>query len=103
MPRIVAAFRIAAILEACSWMGLLIGMAFKYSGNGEAGVHLFGPIHGGLFMVYVLLAGPATRAAGWSARGTLLALLAAIPPLTTLWVERRLRAEPIAADGAAAA
>jgi integral membrane protein len=91
MPGTITVFRIVAVLEACSWTGLLIGMAFKYSGNGEAGVHLFGPIHGAMFVLFVVLAVPAARAAGWGPRGTLLTLLAAIPPLTTLLVERRLR------------
>ena len=92
----IRAFRLAAIAEACSWLGLLIGMAFKYSGISEAGVHLFGPIHGALFMAYVLLAFPAAQALGWNRRQLLLALAAAIPPFATLLVERRLIAPRVA-------
>lgn len=92
------AFRTVAVLEACSWAGLLIGMAFKYTDNGEAGVHLFGPVHGALFVAYVLLAIPAARSVGWGWRGTLLTVAAAVPPFTSLLAERAMaRAEHTAA------
>ncbi|MCW2971908.1 MAG: hypothetical protein JWN72_181 [Thermoleophilia bacterium] len=85
----VVAFRAAAIAEAVSWTGLLVGMAFKYTDHGAAGVHLFGPIHGALFLFYVLLAVPAARAAGYGSRGTLAVMAASIPPYTSLIAERR--------------
>ena len=85
----VTLFRAAAFAEACSWLGLLIGMLVKYTGNGELGVQIFGPIHGGLFMAYALLAVSAGRELGWSSRMTTIALLAAIPPFVTLFIERR--------------
>ena len=44
------AFRLAAIAEACSWAGLLVGMFFKYVVVGDdIGVKIFGPVHGALF------------------------------------------------------
>lgn len=82
------AFRVIAVLEACSWAGLLLGMAFKYTDNGEAGVQIFGPIHGGFFMAYVVLGLLASRAVGFNARQTLLVLAASIPPFTSLLAER---------------
>lgn len=86
-------FRATAVIEALTWAGLLVGMAFKYviSGN-EAGVHLFGPLHGGAFIAYVVMTLVASRAFGWRHRTTLLALAASIPPLATwvfeAWAER---------------
>ena len=42
------AFRVVAVFEAFTWAGLLVGMYFKYLGNGsELGVQIFGPLHGG--------------------------------------------------------
>lgn len=89
-PRTVArAFRIAAIAEAFSWVGLLIGMFIKYvPETSEIGVKIFGPIHGGIFVAYVLIALVAARVLRWSAGTTLLALAASIPPLVTIWFER---------------
>jgi len=90
-PRTAAtAFRIVAIAEACSWIGLLIGMFVKYvPETTELGVKIFGPIHGGIFVVYVILALVTARVLRWSAGTTLLALVASVPPLASVWFERR--------------
>lgn len=89
-PRTVAtAFRVVAIAEACSWIGLLIGMFVKYvPETSEIGVQVFGPIHGAIFMAYVLITLVAARVLRWSAGTTLLALAASVPPLVTVWFER---------------
>jgi integral membrane protein len=90
-PRTVAtAFRVVAVAEAFSWVGLLIGMFIKYvPETTELGVKIFGPIHGGIFVAYVVIALLAARVLRWSAGTTLLALVASIPPLATIWFERR--------------
>jgi integral membrane protein len=83
-------FRVAAIAEACSWIGLLIGMAFKYLVVfDDVGVRVFGPIHGALFIAYVVVALLTARVFRWSPTTTVLALLASIPPAATVWFERR--------------
>jgi integral membrane protein len=89
-PRTAAtAFRIVAVAEACSWVGLLAGMFVKYvPETTELGVKIFGPIHGGIFVAYVLVALLAARILRWDLRTTLLALAASVPPLATLWFER---------------
>ncbi|MGE3286964.1 MAG: DUF3817 domain-containing protein [Pseudonocardia sp.] len=82
-------FRIVAVAEACSWAGLLVGMFFKYVVvQNEIGVQIFGPIHGALFVAYLLVTVLAARALRWDARTIVLALVASIPPLATLWFER---------------
>jgi integral membrane protein len=89
-PRTAAtAFRIVAVAEALSWVGLLIGMYVKYvPETTELGVKVFGPIHGGIFVAYVVVALVASRVLRWSPRTTLLALLCSVPPLATVWFER---------------
>lgn len=86
------AFRAVAIAEAISWTGLLIGMFFKYVvvGN-DIGVEVFGPIHGALFLAYVAVALVIARPMRWRAGTLVLALVASVPPLATLWFERRAR------------
>ena len=87
---VASAFRIVAVAEACSWIGLLAGMFVKYvPGTTEIGVQIFGPIHGGIFLAYVLLALVASRVLRWSPGTTALALIASVPPLATVWFERR--------------
>ena len=51
-------FRLIAFAEAVSWVGLLVGMYFKYLGSPrtEVGVKVFGPIHGGVFIAFVVAA-----------------------------------------------
>lgn len=90
MPiRAVPAFRAVAIAEAISWAGLLVGMVFKYLvvGN-DIGVTIFGPIHGGLFLLYLAVTVWVRRPLRWNVRTTVLALLASVPPLATLLFER---------------
>lgn len=82
-------FRVFALAEGASWLGLLAGMYVKYvPGTTDLGVKVFGPIHGGLFVAYgiaVLLTAVGQR---WSVRLTTVALLSAIPPLATVLFER---------------
>lgn len=83
------AFRTAAVAEALSWVGLLAGMYVKYvPRTSEVGVQVFGPIHGGIFIAYVVVALVAARILRWNARTTLLALAASVPPLVTVPFER---------------
>jgi integral membrane protein len=89
-PRTAAtAFRIVAVAEALSWVGLLAGMFVKrVLDSSEVGVQVFGPIHGAVFVAYVAVAVVAARVLRWDTRTTLLALAASVPPLATLWFER---------------
>ena len=83
------AFRIVAVAEALSWVGLLAGMYVKYvPQTSEVGVQVFGPIHGGIFVAYVVVALVASRVLRWNLPTTLLALLASVPPLATVLFER---------------
>ncbi len=82
-------FRAVAVAEALSWIGLLAGMYVKrVLGTSEVGVQVFGPIHGAVFVAYVVVAVLAARVLGWSRGTTLLALAAAVPPLVTVVFER---------------
>jgi integral membrane protein len=86
------AFRTVAIAEACSWTGLLIGMVFKYLVVfDDVGVKIFGPIHGVLFILYVVITLMTARVFRWRPGTTVVGLLASIPPLTTLWFEHSAR------------
>lgn len=82
-------FRIVAIAEAVSWAGLLFGMLVKYVViRDEIGVQIFGPIHGALFVAYLVVAFMAARRLGWGRWTLLLAVVVSVPPLATLAFER---------------
>lgn len=86
--RIVTIFRIAAVLEALSWAGLLVGMFFKYvTKTTDEWVSIFGSIHGGLFLLYVVMALLVSTEMQWTKKTLFLALGAAIPPMFTLWFD----------------
>ena len=87
-------FRLIAMAEAVTWVGLLIGMYFKYLGTPrtEVGVKVFGMAHGLVFIAFVvagLLVGMAVK---WTLGTWLLALLASIVPLCSviflIWADR---------------
>lgn len=84
----VALFNAVAIAEAISWAGLLTGMYFKYLTDvGEVGVKIFGPVHGGIFVAYLLLTLLVARTVGWSWKTTLGALACSVPPFATVLFE----------------
>ncbi|PEG34807.1 hypothetical protein CQY20_24100 [Mycolicibacterium agri] len=87
-------FRLIALAEAVSWVGLLVGMYFKYLGSPrtEIGVKVFGMAHGLIFVAFVLAGLLVGISVKW-ARGTwLLALLASVVPLGSviflIWADR---------------
>jgi len=82
-------FRVVAVAEAFSWAGLLVGMLFKHVISGdETGVHVFGPIHGAIFVAYVIACLVAWRTFGWSLTTAALGLTAGVPPFFTVVFER---------------
>ncbi len=88
-------FRIVAVAEALSWAGLLIAMFFKWvvadapHAGAEGGVPIMGPIHGGVFVLFVLTSLVAWRVFSWRLGTLALALASAVPPFATIWFERR--------------
>ena len=87
-------FRFVALAEAVSWVGLLIGMYFKYLGSPrtEIGVKVFGMTHGLIFIAFVVAGLLVGMACKWSAGTWLLALLASIVPLCSviflIWADK---------------
>src|SRR3954454_1973068 len=87
-------FRLVALAEAVSWVGLLTGMYFKYLGTPrtEIGVKVFGMAHGLVFIAFVVAAILVGNAFKWSVTTWLLALLGSIVPLGSviflIWAER---------------
>ncbi len=87
-------FIAVCLIEGLTWTGLLIGMFLKYTiGTTDLGVKIFGPVHGGAFMVYVVVTVLAALRLRWPWWATLIALVAAVPPLVTIpleiWFKKR--------------
>lgn len=92
--RIRTAFRVLGVAEALTWAGLLASMGWHYLLDGSRhGIEVFGPLHGGAFLLYGAVALLTWAVQRWSSGVGLLALLAALPPAATVvfevWARRR--------------
>ncbi|QIS09428.1 DUF3817 domain-containing protein [Nocardia arthritidis] len=81
-------FRFIAVLEAISWVFLIVGMVFKRLPEPVTWpVKVFGMTHGIIFILFVLTAVLAARELAWTWKTTVLALLSSIPPFCTVLFE----------------
>lgn len=80
--------RRVALAEATSFLALLVATYVKYGADAPVGVQILGPIHGALFVAYVLMALNIRPRAGWSTKATLGVLLGAVLPFGGFVVDR---------------
>lgn len=89
-------FRIVAIVEATSFLMLLVASVLKRTADADILVTILGPIHGALFLAYVLFAVILKPEQGWTNKETALILLGAVLPfggyVVDRWLMRRERA-----------
>lgn len=90
-------FRITALAEATSFLALLVATYIKYAHDEPVGVEILGPLHGLLFIAYVVLAVKLASRLGWAVGTTLLVLLGAVLPFGGYVVDRWLARRPSAA------
>lgn len=85
--------RYVALTEATSFLALLVASFVKRTGGGELGVEILGPIHGALFIAYVVLALNLRPKLGWSGKATFWVLVGAVVPfggyVVDWWLLRR--------------
>jgi integral membrane protein len=85
-------FRVVAVVEAISWLLLIVATIVKYTTDPQqaAGVKVMGPVHGVLFIVYVLLVlFEVRRKLAWDVRTTLIVLIDSVIPFGGFVVARR--------------
>jgi integral membrane protein len=85
--------RYIALAEATSFIALLVASVIKRTGGSELGVQILGPIHGLLFIAYVVIALNLRPRAGWSGKTTFWVLVGAVVPcggyLVDWWLLRQ--------------
>jgi integral membrane protein len=81
-------FRLVAIAEATSFLLLLVASYLKRAEDQELGVQILGPIHGGLFIAFVVIALNIRHELAWTTRTTLLVLAGAVVPFGGYAVDR---------------
>lgn len=90
-------FRYIAVVEATTFLALLIASYLKRAHDEPIGVEILGPIHGILFLAYVFVALGIREQMRWSTRTTALVLLGAVVPFggyAADWWLRTDRGEP---------
>ena len=81
-------FRYIALVEATTFLLLLLASYLKHFNDQPIGVSILGPIHGLLFIAYVVMALAIREGQGWDGRTTLLILLGAVVPFGGYFVDR---------------
>lgn len=68
---------------------VLVGMPLKYIGDNDTVVAVIGPLHGFLYMIYLLLTFDLSRRARWPFTRMIIVMLAGTIPFFSFWAERR--------------
>lgn len=85
--------RVISLLEGISFLVLLTCSVLKRTNEWEVGVAVMGPVHGVLFLLYVLGTLDVRRRLQWSTERTVKVALGAIPPFVPFFIERWLRTQ----------
>ncbi|MDQ3726446.1 MAG: DUF3817 domain-containing protein [Actinomycetota bacterium] len=81
-------FRYVALAEATTFLALLVASYIKRTDGGELGVQILGPIHGLLFVAYVVIALNLRQELGWTNKQTFWILVGAVLPFGGYVVDR---------------
>jgi integral membrane protein len=68
---------------------VLVAVPLRYAAGIPEVSKVVSPVHGFLYMVYLVAAFDLALKARWTARGTVLVLLAGVVPFLSFWAERR--------------
>jgi integral membrane protein len=88
-------FRWVALIEATTFLALLVATVIKHSDGGATGVQILGPIHGALFIAYVINVVVIRGEQGWDGKVTFWILVGAVLPfggyVVDWWLARERR------------
>ena len=87
-------FKVVALIEATTFLLLLLSSILKRTSDFEVGVTVLGPIHGLLFIAYVVMALNLREPMGWSGKTTGWILVGAVLPFGGYVVDRWLERNP---------
>ncbi|WP_242906764.1 DUF3817 domain-containing protein [Actinomadura terrae] len=103
MEGAVTRYRILALVVGTLLVLLVVGMVLKYGPTDEpAMAGIVAPVHGALYVVYLLAAYDLWRRTGWPLGRMGMIVLGGIVPLMTFFVERRIVRDARELTGAAA-
>ncbi|MEU3270741.1 DUF3817 domain-containing protein [Saccharomonospora sp. NPDC006951] len=82
-------FRVLAYLTGVGLLGLTLAFVLKYAFDAPGMMGWIGVTHGGLYMVYLVVAVDLALKARWSIKGTVAVLLAGTIPFLSFVAERK--------------
>ena len=93
VPAALTRYRVMAYVVGVMLLLLVVvAMPLKYAAGVPGPVSVIGTAHGFLYAVYLLVAFDLALRARWTAKGTVLVLLAGVVPFLSFWAERRVTA-----------
>lgn len=87
-----ARFRVMAYIVGVGLLALCFSMIMEYGFGEDQYTALVGPVHGFLYILYLVAAVDLALKARWSMKGTVLVMLAGMVPLLSFVAERRVSA-----------
>ncbi len=81
-------FRVAAFVTGLGLLGLVVVMVIRYGLDNPTPSAVYSPIHGVIYMVYLVVAVDLALKARWSVKGTIGVLLAGCVPFFSFVAER---------------
>ena len=94
VPAALRRFSVLAFLVGVGLLVLvLVAMPLRYLGDRPEFSKTFSPIHGFVFMAYLVTVADLARRVGWTAGRTVLVMLAGTVPFLSFVVERRVSAD----------
>lgn len=84
-----ARFRVMAYVVGVGLIALCFGMIMAYVFDQEQYNNVIGPVHGVLYILYLLAIVDLALKARWSLKGTVLVMLSGVVPLFSFVAERR--------------
>jgi integral membrane protein len=88
-----ARFRVMAYIVGVGLLALCFGMIMAYGFDQDQYNNVIGPVHGFLYVVYLLAIVDLALKARWSMKGAVLVMLAGVVPLFSFFAERRVTAK----------
>ena len=89
MTGAVRRFRVMAVVVGLALFVLLVTLVAKYGYERERFAEVYSPIHGYLYIAYLVTVADLARRAGWSLARTVGVMLAGTVPVLSFVVERR--------------
>ena len=86
--RVLRTLHLTSRLEATSYLLLLAAVVLKYAGDNDTGVTVMGPIHGVLYLVYVLAVVRWYDDLGWPFSKAVMAMVIGAVPFGGFHVDR---------------